>query len=125
VLHLFIERALAGENLKYFGSGLRQQDFLHVHDAALAVLRAIECRDVNGVFNVCAGAPISMQALARLILQETRSQRSATASGGEDPQEDYRARFDNGRAAAAFGWRPTISLVEGVRQMISAYRDAS
>ncbi|HEX3848000.1 MAG TPA: NAD-dependent epimerase/dehydratase family protein [Steroidobacteraceae bacterium] len=125
VLRIFVERALAGEDLKYFGSGLRQQDFLHVHDAALAVLRAIEHRDVNGVFNVCGGAPISMRALAHLVLQETGSQRRATASGDQDPQEDYRARFDTGRVTGTLGWRPTITLAEGVRQMVGILRDAS
>jgi UDP-glucose 4-epimerase len=125
VLRIFIERALAGEELQYLGSGLRQQDFLHVHDAALAVLRAIERRDVSGVFNVCGGAPICMRALAHLILKETGSERCAAASGDADPQEDYRARFDIGRAAGALGWRPTIPVAEGVRRMIDALRHAS
>lgn len=124
VLRIFVEQALAGKDLKYFGSGLRQQDFLHARDAALAVLRAIERRYVNGVFNVCAGAPISMRALAQLVLKETGSPGCATASGSPDPQEDYRARFSAAHAASALDWRPTISLADGVRQMINTFRNA-
>lgn len=125
VLRIFLEQALAGEDLKYFGSGLRQQDFLHAHDAALAVRCAIEHRDVNGIFNVCGGAPISMRALAQLILRETASPRSASASGSPDPQEDYRARFSTTLAASTLGWQPTISLAEGVRQMLGTLRKPS
>jgi nucleoside-diphosphate-sugar epimerase len=125
VLRTFVEQAVAGEDLKYFGSGLRQQDFLHVHDAALAILRAIERRDLNGIFNVCAGVPVSMRALAQLILKEAGSPRCVSASGSPDPQEDYRARFDTARAASALDWRPTISLTDGVRQMVNTLRDVS
>jgi nucleoside-diphosphate-sugar epimerase len=125
VLRIFVEQALAGEDLKYLGSGARQQDFLHAHDAALAILRAVECRHLSGVFNVCAGAPISMRALAQLVLELTGSPRSAIASGSPDPQEDYRARFDTARAAGTLGWRAAIPLAQGVRQMVNAFREAS
>jgi UDP-glucose 4-epimerase len=122
VLRIFIEQALAGEELQYFGSGERQQDFLHARDAARAILQAVERREVNGVFNVCGAAPISMRTLAQLVVKETASRAHVAPSGSPDPQEHYRARFSTARVTRALEWSPRIPLAEGVREMADSIR---
>jgi nucleoside-diphosphate-sugar epimerase len=126
VLKIFIEQAIAGGELKYFGSGSRQQDFLHARDAAGAVLRAVERPQAHGVFNVCSGQPISMRELAQLVANLAGNARARVVPSGQpDPQEDYRARFDTARAAEMLDWHPVVTLAEGVREMVDRAGETS
>jgi UDP-glucose 4-epimerase len=118
VLRIFVERAKAGEVLSYHGSGAREQDFLHARDAAGALLHAADRPGTSGTFNVCSGAPISMKNLAELVVREVGSPGARVcAADTPDAEEQYRGRFDNSLAALRLGWRPKISLAEGLREL--------
>lgn len=72
VLKVFIENALLNNDLTYFGSGMRSQDFTHSSDIANAINNAIrrvalnECQ--SEIINVSAGNPISMKGLVHLVI---------------------------------------------------------
>ncbi len=116
VLRLFIERALANLDLMYHGTGNRQQDFVSARDVGNAVLCAVSNSAVSDDFNIASGNPISMRQLAELVVQTVPGTRSRViASLKPDPQEDYRAAFDIGKARRMLGWRPMVSLEDGIR----------
>jgi UDP-glucose 4-epimerase len=118
VLRIFVEQARAGGVLRYHGSGAREQDFLNASDAARALLLAADQSDRSGTFNVCTGQSISMKDLAELVIREVGVPGARTsASELPDPEESYRGRFDNSLAERRLGWRPRISLAEGVREL--------
>lgn len=114
VLRLFIERGLQGLPLLYHGTGSRRQDFTHVDDVADAVTRA--CRLApSGIYNVCAGRPVTMRELAELVVRCLPGCTSRVGpSGREDAQEGAGASYSNERARRELGWRPRVSLEEGV-----------
>jgi UDP-glucose 4-epimerase len=115
VLKIFIETAIEGGVLLYHGSGLREQDFMHVRDVAEATLSAVERSEVTGTFNISGGAPISMRDLAFLVVNTVGNPSSSVKNSGEnDAQENYRAHFDITRAAKLLDWRPTITLQQGI-----------
>ncbi|CAN0618926.1 putative UDP-glucose 4-epimerase [Burkholderia multivorans] len=115
VLRVFIERAISGKTLGFFGSGTREQDFLHVDDLANLIVRAVSRHEVNGVFNASGGQPITMCDLANLVSRVVSDGRAEVCSTGrDDPQDGLRARFDLRLAEAELGWRPAISLETGI-----------
>lgn len=123
VLTHFVRAALAGDDLGFHGSGSREQDFVHARDVAEAFVAAF-AHGAVGVFNVAAGEPITMRALAERIVSLVPGCRSrVVASGQPDPQEGLRARYDVSRAERQLGWRPRIALVEGLREMVASTRE--
>lgn len=115
VLRIFIERAFEGLDLFYFGSGKREQDFTAAEDVARAILQAVNHPSVSGVFNISGGQPISMRNLAELVVKCAKGTKSRVLpSGKADPQENYRALFDIGKAKDILKWRPSISLEDGI-----------
>ncbi|RLC14552.1 MAG: hypothetical protein DRI57_14275 [Deltaproteobacteria bacterium] len=119
VLRIFIERAIANRDLYYYGTGERQQDFTAAEDVAQAILCSIFHSDINGVFNISSGNPISMRDLAELILQCVMGTKSRILPSGQpDPQESYRALFDISKAKNILKWQPSVSLEDGIKRWI-------
>lgn len=123
VLYTFIERALSNQNLYYYGSGKRQQDFIAAEDVANSVPAAISYKGDSSVFNIASGEPISMFHLAQLVIEAIpQTTSSILASGKPDPQEEYKAQYDINKAQTKLHWEPTISLKEGIRQLADALK---
>jgi nucleoside-diphosphate-sugar epimerase len=122
VLHFFIKKAIASEPITFYGSGERRQDFVAVDDIASAVINSVNHSDARGIFNIASGRSISMKNLAYLIkslVPECRS--NVLPADIEDPQENYRADFDISKAREELGWRPQVSLEDGIKSLIDHY----
>ena len=122
VLPGFVARALASEDLAWYGSGDRTQDFVHVDDVVQACIRATES-DKSGVYNVGGGRPVRMSDLARMIVTLVPGSRSrAVPDGRPDPQEGIRWMVDIAKARRELGYDPQRGLEEGVREYVEAVR---
>jgi UDP-glucose 4-epimerase len=120
VLRIFIENAQAGQPLKYYGSGSREQDFTHADDVARAVINCIERPTVSGVFNICSGQAVSMRELADIVKKAVGSNSEIVAAGVADPQEGCGARYSIEKARTLLNWSPAISLEQGIQSLINA-----
>ena len=116
VLPLFADRARRGLPLHVFNAR-RMQDFLHIEDAARATWLA--CRlTASGAFNVASGHPVSMATLAREIVDAFgRLPATTIVEDGGARTGDDGMRVDIGRARRTLGFRPRISLRDGLRQL--------
>jgi UDP-glucose 4-epimerase len=124
VLSIFIRRAIHGQALLYFGSGSREQSFIHVDDVARAFLRAWKV-GATGVFNI-AGQAVTMKGLARLVAHEAGLGAHAVQPAGvPDPNEEERGRFSIQAAEGRLGWTPRIPLGEGIGGCIRACRETA
>lgn len=122
VLPGFVARALASEDLAWYGSGDRTQDFVHVDDVVQACIRATES-DKSGVYNIGGGRPVRMSDLARMIVTLVPGSRSrAVPDGRPDPQEGIRWMVDIAKARRELGYNPQRGLEEGVREYVGAVR---
>lgn len=125
VLRLFVDRALAGAPVTFYGAGARRQDFIHVDDVAAASVAALVHDDVSDTFNICAGSSISMKELAGLCIRLAgRPDLVPAPAGLSDPLEGARADFDIRKAADLLGWAPRVSLEDGIKEMVEHERRA-
>jgi len=111
VVAIFTDRLRAGEGVTIFGDGEQTRDFVFVGDVVAAVLAAIG-RDGN-TFNVGTGTETSVNALFEAF------RRVAGADGEPEyaaarPGEILRSVLDVSLAERELGWRPQVSLEQGL-----------
>ncbi len=74
VIAIWFGNIARNKPLAIFGDGLQSRDFTYVKDVVEAnLLAAIEPKAAGEVFNIAAGAPISLNDLARTMLEVTRN----------------------------------------------------
>lgn len=123
VLRTFVERAVRGETLTYWGTGARQQDFIHADDVARACEAALASE--GGTFNVASGESVTMRELAELVARAAGLPASAVeAKGTADPDEGRRVAYSIARGRQALGWEPRISLTDGVGSWLARLRES-
>lgn len=85
-------------------------DFIHARDVAMALYEMLDGK-VSGVFNVGSGVARSVNDVVRLIGVQTRV--------GEDYPHTERSCAEIGKLTLATGWKPQITLEDGIREMMS------
>jgi UDP-glucose 4-epimerase len=121
----FIRLAVEGKEIQVFGDGSQIRDFVYVDDAVEAFLLAGMCEQINGdAFNVGGTEHIAHRDLVRLLIELAGA---GTYRFVEWPQEkkaiDIGSFYaDSTRFTDATGWRPGVSLQEGLSRTLRFYR---
>jgi nucleoside-diphosphate-sugar epimerase len=115
VVSIFLMRDLAGEPLNVKGSGLQTRDLLYVEDCAEFILAASTSREAEGqIINAGTGSEVSILDLAAKCCTGSNTVQKVPH---DHPQaEIMRLRCDSSKASRLLGWKPTISLDEGLRR---------
>jgi GDP-L-fucose synthase len=120
----FVEAAEAKANkITLWGSGAPLREFLHVDDLAQAVVLASEKYDAYLHLNVGTGEDLSIKDLAQKV---------ALAAGFTGEIEWDSTKLDGTQRKVldvsrmkALGWKPTITLDEGIASTIAWYKEAN
>jgi UDP-glucose 4-epimerase len=120
VVAIFSGRMLRGEPVTVNGDGGQTRDYVYVGDVARMSALALE-RDATGPVNVGTGIETDVNRLAALILKAAGS-RSEVKHGPAKSGEQRRSVVDIRRAAEIFGWRPEISLEDGLARTVDFFR---
>lgn len=126
LLHKFAVLAARGKPLPIYGGGQTRMDILHLRDLCDAIIKACLYLSQNLqpiIFNVASGQCVSVMRLASLC------QSAAVEVGLPEPPIEHRnsdktemrsSGLDIHRARTFLGWLPTISLEQGIRELIDA-----
>jgi len=120
VVAIFVERLLAGDSVTIFGDGEQTRDYVYVGDVAAANLRALETR-APGPFNIGTGVETSVNTLYHALEQAIGIDRPASYAPAR-PGEQQRSAVDARHAAQTLGWEPQLSLADGLRRTVEAFR---
>jgi UDP-glucose 4-epimerase len=113
VVAIFLGRLAAGEAPRIFGDGTQTRDYVYAGDVAHATLSAV--RREGGVFNVGTGAETSVVELYELCRRVAGSSLEAEPAPAR-LGELQRSVLDAGKAERELGWRPEVSLEDGLRR---------
>ena len=103
-----------------WGTGQPMREFLHVDDVANAVYFFMQNHNEPEVINIGYGSDITIKELAEKIASVAGYQGKISWDATK-PDGMYRKLMDSGKAAK-LGWRPQISLEEGIERTITEYR---
>jgi dTDP-glucose 4,6-dehydratase len=121
-LPLMIINALERKPLPIYGDGKQQRDWLHVEDNCRGILRVLEKGRSGEVYNI-GGLEIEENlTVARRLLQLTSRPDSLLAYVKDRPGHDRRYALRCQKMQDELGWKPTVSLEDGLRKTIDWYR---
>lgn len=120
----FISRLLSGEEIVIFGDGNQTRDLIYVEDVVNALWLAAERPNIAGrIFNICTGRETRLLDVVETLYHFISPQRPHRFAAPR-PGDIYRSVGDPQRAAAKLGFRAAVSLEEGLRQTVNAFRKA-
>jgi UDP-glucose 4-epimerase len=128
VVPRFIESALANKPLRVFGDGQQTRCFGDVADVVGAIIRLLEEPHAHGqVFNIGNNTPISIENLAKRVIELTGS----TSKIEYVPYEEaYAPGFDDMRVRepslekirAMIGYKPTYTLDQTLNRIVESVK---
>jgi GDP-L-fucose synthase len=120
----FVEAAESrAEKVTLWGSGAPLREFLHVDDLAQTVVLASEKYDSSLHLNVGTGEDLSIKELAQKIAHAAGFAGDIEWDASK-PDGTPRKVLDVSRLKA-LGWKPTITLEEGIASTIAWYKEAN
>ena len=108
------------ESVTLWGSGVARREFMHVDDLAKAVLFLLNHHNEPDIVNVGWGTDVSIKELAELIAGLTGFQGRLEWDTSK-PDGMPRKCLDTSKLDA-MGFRPEISLEQGVKEVIAEYK---
>ena len=114
-----IRCAVEQQPLSLWGDGSAKKDFLYYTDFLAAVGIVLEHR-LTSTFNLSAGESHSVREVITLVEKDIGQ--PVILQQQPAPFWDVRdSRLDNGRFVATTGWKPQVSLTEGIRRATAGY----
>jgi UDP-glucose 4-epimerase len=101
-----------------FGEGTQSMDFVYVGDVARANVMAAQSDESDEVFNVGTGIQTSLNELCALLLKQTGSSLKPEYREARKVANVQTRRAAVEKAARHFGFRASVSLDDGLRELI-------
>jgi UDP-glucuronate decarboxylase len=122
VVSNFIVQALKGEDISIFGDGQQTRSFCYVTDLIDGILKMMETPpEFTGPVNIGNPVEFTILELAEKVLRLTRS-RSRLVNKPLPPDDPKQRQPDISLAKAALGWKPTVSLDDGLAETVAYFR---
>lgn len=120
VITKFLENIKSEQPFTINGDGNQIRDFIHVEDVAKANLDAMESQTQRGFFNIGTGIGISINELAKLMIEISNHQQGI--KHGPALEGDVKISQANmGHTKKSLNWKHEIDLKSGLRNLIQSY----
>ena len=114
----FVDRARSGDPLTVEGDGDQTRDFVHVDDVVRANLAAATTDAVGRAYNVGTGESTRIDDLAATVRELADGDVEVRHAEGR-PADIQHSCADISRAKEALGFSPTVTLEDGLADMLA------
>ena len=128
LIPVVILNALAGQPIPVYGKGENIRDWLYVEDHADALLLALEKGELGRSYNIGGENEATNIDLVRKICAILDDLRPGDAPYADQitfvtdrPGHDLRYAIDPTRMREELGWRPSVTVDEGLRKTVEWY----
>ncbi len=130
LIPVVILNALAGRPIPVYGAGENVRDWLYVEDHAEALLLVVEKGAVGRSYNIGGENEARNIDLVRMICAILDAKRPGAKPYAEQitfvtdrPGHDARYAIDPSRIREELGWRPSVTLEQGLEKTVQWYLD--
>jgi len=123
VLIRWMERIEAGQPPLILGDGTQTMDFVYTEDIARANLLAASAEATDEVFNIGSGTETSLAGLAQALLRAMNSDLPLEFGPPRGVNSVTRRLADVSRARERLGWKAEVGLDEGLRRLVTWWRE--
>ena len=123
-----LSQALDGKPIPIYGKGDNIRDWLFVEDHCRALLRVLEEGAPGETYNIAGNQEKPNLEVVRLLLRlvaeakpELRDLERLITMVPDRPGHDWRYALNTGKIEARLGWRPLVSLEQGLRDTVAWY----
>jgi UDP-glucose 4-epimerase len=120
VIAIFAKRFLNHDNVRIDWDGEQKKDYVYVGDVARANVMALESGD-NDIFCLGTGRGASVNELYH-ALERIVGYTPEIIHAPKRPGDIYLAYFDCSKAARGLGWKPQVTLEEGIKKTVEYFR---
>jgi len=130
LIPVVILNALAGKEIPVYGKGENVRDWLYVEDHADALLTVLERGALGDSYNIGGENEAKNIDIVRMICAHLDVKRPKEGSYADlitfvtdRPGHDLRYAIDPSHIREALGWRPSVTLEEGLEKTVQWYLD--
>ncbi|MGH9716957.1 MAG: dTDP-glucose 4,6-dehydratase [Candidatus Acidiferrales bacterium] len=121
-LPLMVTNALDDKPLPIYGDGQQQRDWLHVEDNCRGIVAVLERGSIGEVYNIGGLDVVDNLTMAKRLLKLMGKPESLLTYVKDRPGHDRRYALRCEKMEKHLGWKPSVSLEEGLRQTIDWYK---
>lgn len=118
---MWIEAILKNEPVPWYWQGRQIRDYVYVKDIAQAHLDVLDIGGIN-CFNIGSGQGVPMSDVLK-TLEKIVGRKLETIDMGERKGDPMKSFADITKITDIVGWKPKISLEEGLRKTLDYYRN--
>ena len=130
LIPVVILNALGGKPIPVYGKGENVRDWLYVEDHADALLTVLQRGELGRSYNIGGENEAKNIDIVRMICAILDEKRPAAAPYADQityvtdrPGHDLRYAIDPTRIATELGWRPSVTLEQGLEKTVQWYLD--
>jgi dTDP-glucose 4,6-dehydratase len=123
VIPLFITNLMDGRKVPLYGDGLNVRDWLHVDDHCWGIQLVADGGRPGEIYNIGGGTELNNLELTALLLDAFGADESMIERVADRKGHDRRYSVDHSKISAELGYRPLMSLEDGLASTIAWFRE--
>jgi dTDP-glucose 4,6-dehydratase len=109
----------SGKTIELHGGGVAIKSYIHIRDISRGELAAMEKGKNGEIYHLSLDQGIAVKDVVRIICEKMKMDFSkSTKAVAERLGQDKAYVIDSGKARKEFGWRPVISIEEGLSGVV-------
>lgn len=116
-----ITNLLEGKPIVIHGDGQQKRDWIQVQDHGRGILAVLERGKIGDTYLMSGANDVTIEQSARLILKLMGLAENMLTFLNDRPGQDRRYALDHGKIERELGWRPSLTLEQGLAEMIEWY----
>ena len=118
-IYRFVRGIVENEPITIYGDGSQERDFTHVHDVVRGTVAALKPSGFS-VINLGGDRPVSLTKIISYI-ERSSGKKALIEHTDRHPTDVEVTAADIRRAGQILGWRPRISLEDGIKETVDWY----
>ena len=121
----FVRQAMEGKTLTVFGDGKQERDYLYITDLVDALMQLAILGKPGEVYNVGAHERIQFGDMVDAVLKAVPSGKKEYVPWPDDYEKNETGDYiaDTSKLEELTGWKPRVSLQEGIAEMVAYYKE--